>query len=73
MIMRQFPGTECINLVDEQHCEHHAPRRFGRIEQAFQRNAEMAFFEYFNGIYNPRHRQSGVGRESPLVFKRKVA
>jgi transposase InsO family protein len=38
-----------------------------------RRQAGMATFEYINGFYNPRHRHSALGWESPVAFERKVA
>ena len=38
-----------------------------------RRQAEMAIFEYTNGLYTPRRRQSALGRKSLVAFKRKVA
>jgi hypothetical protein len=38
-----------------------------------RRHAGMAIFEYINGFYNPRHRHSALGWESPVAFERKVA
>ncbi len=35
--------------------------------------AEMATFEYINEFYNPRHRPSALGWESPVAFERKAA
>ena len=37
------------------------------------RHAEMAIFEYINGFYNPRRRNSALGWKSPVAFERKVA
>ncbi|MEM7441414.1 MAG: IS3 family transposase, partial [Pseudomonadota bacterium] len=36
-------------------------------------HAEMAIFQYINGFYNPRRRQSALGWKSPVAFERKVA
>jgi transposase InsO family protein len=38
-----------------------------------RRQAGMAIVEYINGFYNPRHRHSALGWESPVAFERKVA
>jgi transposase InsO family protein len=38
-----------------------------------RRQAEGAIFQYINGFYNPRRRQSSLGGKSPLAFKRKAA
>jgi len=38
-----------------------------------RRQAEMAIFEYINGLYNPRRRHSALGWKSPVAFERKVA
>ena len=37
------------------------------------RQAETAIFEYVNGFYNPRRRDSALGWKSPVAFERKVA
>jgi len=37
------------------------------------RQAETAIFEYVNGFYNPRRRDSASGWKSPVAFERKVA
>ncbi|KHA54135.1 transposase [Sulfitobacter geojensis] len=38
-----------------------------------RRKAEMAIFEYINGLYNPRRRHSALGWKSPVAFERKAA
>jgi len=38
-----------------------------------RRQAETAIFEYINGVYNPRRRQSASGWKNPVAFERKVA
>lgn len=38
-----------------------------------RRQAEGAIFQYINGFYNPRRRQSSLGGKSPLAFERKAA
>ena len=38
-----------------------------------RRDAEVAIFQYINGVYNPRRRHSALGWKSPVVFERKVA
>jgi transposase InsO family protein len=38
-----------------------------------RRDAEIAIFEYINGVYNPRRRHSALGWKSPLAFEAKVA
>jgi len=38
-----------------------------------RKQAEMATFEYINGVYNPRRRHSTLGWKSYVAFERKVA
>ncbi len=38
-----------------------------------RRQAEIALFEYINGVYNPRRSHSALGGKSPLAFERKAA
>ena len=38
-----------------------------------RRDAELAIFQYINGVYNPRRRHSASGWKSPVAFERKVA
>ena len=38
-----------------------------------RRKAEMAIFEYINGLYNSRRRRSALGWKSPVAFERKAA
>lgn len=38
-----------------------------------RRAAEVAIFQYINGLYNPRRRHSAWGWKSPVAFERKVA
>lgn len=38
-----------------------------------RRQAELSIFEYINGFYNPRYKQSALGWESPLAFERMAA
>jgi putative transposase len=38
-----------------------------------RRSAEMAIFEYINGLYSPRRRHSTLGWRIPIAFERKVA
>jgi len=38
-----------------------------------RRDAEMAIFEYINGVYNPRRRHAAPGWKSPLAFEAKAA
>ena len=38
-----------------------------------RRKAEMAIFEYINGLYNSRRRHSALGWKSPVAFERKAA
>jgi transposase InsO family protein len=38
-----------------------------------RRDAEMAIFEYINGLYNPRPKHSALGWKSPLAFEAKAA
>jgi len=33
-----------------------------------RRQAELAIFEYINGVYNPRRRHSALGWKSPLSW-----
>jgi transposase InsO family protein len=40
---------------------------------ATRRQAETAIFQYINGFYNPRRRNSAIGGKSPVPFERKVA
>lgn len=35
--------------------------------------AETAIFQHINDFYNPRHRHSALGGESPVAFQRKMA
>ena len=36
-------------------------------------HAEIAPFEYINGVYNPRHKQSALGWKSPVAFEQLAA
>lgn len=38
-----------------------------------RRDAELAIFQYINGFYNPRRRDSALGWKSPVAFERKEA
>ena len=38
-----------------------------------RRQAGGAIFQYINGFYNPRRRDSSLGGKSPLAFERKAA
>jgi transposase InsO family protein len=38
-----------------------------------RRQAEIAIFNYINGSYNPRRRNSALGWKSPVAFERAVA
>ena len=38
-----------------------------------RRQAEGEIFQYINGFYNPRRRNSSLGDKSPLAFERKAA
>ena len=38
-----------------------------------RRQAETSIFQYINGFYYPRRRQSALGGKSPLVFERQAA
>lgn len=38
-----------------------------------RKQAEVAIFEYINGFYNPRRKQSTLRWKSPLAFERKAA
>ena len=38
-----------------------------------RRAAELAIFDYINGLYNPRRRHSALGRKSPLAFEAQAA
>jgi len=37
-----------------------------------RRQAETTTFQYINGFYNPRRRQSALGGKSPLAFERQA-
>ena len=44
-----------------------------RHDWSTRRQTETALFQYINGFYNPRRRQSALGWKSPLAFERKAA
>ncbi len=46
---------------------------FWRQSWTTRRTAELAIFNYINGLYKARRKHSALGWKSPVAFERKVA
>jgi putative transposase len=60
-----YDNALCENFFATLECELLDQRRFSK-----QAEAKMAVFDFMEGFYNPRHRHSSLGHQSPVNFEK---
>ena len=71
---QSYRFVKCLHTKSQAKAHRLSLELSSRLENIWDRvRLEMAIFEYINGFYNPRRRQSALGRKSLVAYERKVA
>ena len=70
MVSISGKGNRYDNSAVESFFDSLKAERVWRRNWQKRREVEIALFEYYNGIYNPRRKHSALGKRSPVAFEK---